>query len=545
MSSNRSYKKKLKNYIKTEFHQNGNLTRVHDAQIDNILKTGSKILDKYIKRNRILHIKHNEIKNKNETFTAGYKPILQYRDNQNYLENQFHDQLLPYKNKGYKIPDLTTKNNAIKYSPLILKTQPDIDKFYLQDLFNINKKKEIKQDLMFISKSLLPKNINTDEEDDEKEGIKAITFLEKCNEFINNRFNYIKKGKKYKSVSLNDWFQKDLFRNKSLNLKDDKEDSNIINNYETFILGPNEKQKKIPLKKEIRQLKKENSELKQRVENLTWLSLSDENSFNSKNNSSKIKIISSPKKNQRRNNVLIINNKKMQTKSNTFNENKVTSNDVKVIFTKKIIDNMKNYLLSSSATRRNKKLCKKILNRKLLLNVIPIKKKDIKLSKDKIDKISLSSKKKKSYKKLEENNGKEYLLTSLRSNKSKYRELCRNNININLKMNHEDFINKDKNKQNDIDIKNNENKTMTNFKINNLYEMSLDRNMYEKDFNSFRNKDPSSLFSLINISKKPFNKKEILSLYKWTYNKKIISKNDAFNKLDKELYNGLLKSDLV
>ena len=112
-------------------------------------------------------------------------------------------------------------------------------------------------------------------------------------------------------------------------------------------------------------------------------------------------------------------------------------------------------------------------------------------------------------------------------------------------MNHEDFINKDKNKQNDIDIKNNENKTMTNFKINNLYEMSLDRNMYEKDFNSFRNKDPSSLFSLINISKKPFNKKEILSLYKWTYNKKIISKNDAFNKLDKELYNGLLKSDLV
>ena len=60
----------------------------------------------------------------------------------------------------------------------------------------------------------------------------------------------------------------------------------------------------------------------------------------------------------------------------------------------------------------------------------------------------------------------------------------------------------------------------------------------------YRNKDPSNLFSLINISKEPFHKKEIFSLYRWTYNKKLISKNDAINNLDKQLYNGLLKCDL-
>ena len=195
MSNTYSYKKKLKRYIKTEFHKNDNITHNFDPEVKNILKTGFKSLDKYIKKNKKLHIKYSEMKNENETFTATYKPILQHRDNQIFLENKFREQLLLYKNKGYNIPNLTTKNNVIKYSPLILKTQQDIDKFYLQDLYNMNmnKKKETKSEYAHINRLLMSKNNNSDEEDDEKEGTKAKAFLDKCDELIKNKFYYAKK----------------------------------------------------------------------------------------------------------------------------------------------------------------------------------------------------------------------------------------------------------------------------------------------------------------------------------------------------------------
>ena len=276
------------------------------------------------------------------------------------------------------------------------------------------------------------------------------------------------------------------------------------------------------------------------------MTLGNENSSFSRKNVNKLKTHSSSKNNARRNNVLIINNKKTQAKSNIFNENRVTSGDVKVIFTKKDINNKKECLFTSSSLK-SRKFTQKIANENLF-NVSSIKKeKTVKFTNDEIGKTSLSNKNKYN-KKLEESRDKEFLLTPLSQSKIKNRVLNRKNTNfrnISLKMTIEDFTNKYKNAQNDADLKNNEIKHMTKLKINNLYEVSFDKAKYEKKFNIYRNKDPSNLFSLINISKEPFHKKEILSLYRWTYNKKLISKNNVINNLDKKLYDGLLKCDLA
>ena len=487
MSKTHSYKKKQKQFIKTEFRTIDRLTHTHDSQLDTVLRTGYKILDGYIKKNKLLNTRYNEIKNENETFTNFYKPILQYRDNQKFLENKFRDQLILYNSKGYDIPNLTTKNNVIKYSPLILKTQQDIDKFYLQDIYNKNKKPEIKNDYSPVDKVIMSNNNNSDGEDDEKEGIKAKVFLDKCDELIKNKFNFIKKLKKYKSISINNWFQKDLYRNQSLDSKNNKENNGDFNYYDTNIFSVSEKkkQKKLPLKKEIKLLKKENKELWEKIESLklTEISQDDENNSCSKDNSNKIKSYSSSKKNIKINKVLIINTKKTQPKSNIFNENRVKPNDVKVIFTKKNINNKKSCSLFSSNHKRN--VSEKIFDGNLFLNGNSIKnKKVVQFSNDEFGKTSLSNKRNSLRKKSEENRRQEYLLTSIGQNKIKNRVSNRRSTNfrnINLKMSLEDFTNK--NIQNYAGIKNHGIKNISKLKINNLYEISFDKTKYEKKFN--------------------------------------------------------------
>ena len=82
--------------------------------------------------------KNLEAINKIQTINNGTKNMIKDLHN-NIVKNRviknttneiFHDLILEYKNKGYKIPNLSLKNNLFKKNPLLIETKKDVEVYY-------------------------------------------------------------------------------------------------------------------------------------------------------------------------------------------------------------------------------------------------------------------------------------------------------------------------------------------------------------------------------------------------------------------------------
>ena len=258
--------KELNDYVKNEIQSHKNLFIGKDSKIRLILKNKNKLINKYTLRNKGLSSEYNELKTENKTVTDSYKVILNHRDNQEFLENKFRDTLVLYQKQGYRNPDFTTKSNVIKYSPLILENQEQINRFYYQDLYMINrllkKKWPYKKIYKYIKERGIKFNSNScdvenEDDDNEKEGINSRLFLNKCDKLVKETFKQKKRERNFKSFDIKNWFKQDLYSDPFLTQGENK--------YDDILIVDNKKTKSVALKKEISKLKSENRKIKKYI----------------------------------------------------------------------------------------------------------------------------------------------------------------------------------------------------------------------------------------------------------------------------------------
>ena len=258
--------KELNNYVKNEIQSHKNLVLGKDSKIRLILKNKNKLFNKYAIRNKGLSSEYKQLKSENKTVTDSYKIILNHRDNQEFLEHKFKDTLFLYQKQGYRNPDFTTKSNVIKYSPLILENQEQINRFYYQDLYMINrllkKKWTYNKIYKYIKERGIKFNSNScdvenEDDDNEKEGINSRLFLNKCDKLVKETFKQKKKERNFKSFDIKNWFKQDLYSDPFL--------TQGINKYDDILVVDNKKTKSVALKKEISKLKHENRKIKKYI----------------------------------------------------------------------------------------------------------------------------------------------------------------------------------------------------------------------------------------------------------------------------------------
>ena len=134
--SPKSHEKKISNHdIKGQINRMSNTIQSyskknnHNIDIVSQLKSENKMLIKQLNKN-IVNKKNTEL-------------------NQS-IEKIFKDLIPIYKNRGYKIPDLTLKHNLFNRNPLIIETRKDVNRFYenheitkgdfIVDVENVNEK---------------------------------------------------------------------------------------------------------------------------------------------------------------------------------------------------------------------------------------------------------------------------------------------------------------------------------------------------------------------------------------------------------------------
>ena len=262
--------KKLNNYIQNKIRESKNAYMGKGTNIKFILNDKKRLMNHFISRNKGLQNEYNELKTENQNFSNTYKNILEYRDNQEFLFNKFKDNLTQYQKMGYRIPNLTTNSNIIKYSPLLMEGQEHINKFYLQDLYSLNKKLKKIWPYNKIQKYLILNNItfnpNSEEEDDdnEKEGINSNFFLKKTDLLAKKAFKEKKEKRVFKSLDISNWFKQDLYADPFLTQGNNDKNDPLFDNY------TNEKRYK--LKKQIEGLINYNNKLKTNMSK--WNSIS-------------------------------------------------------------------------------------------------------------------------------------------------------------------------------------------------------------------------------------------------------------------------------
>ena len=518
---------KLNAYIKNEISSNKNLYMGKGINTKLILKNRKKFINNFMSRNKGLQTEYNEIKSENQKFSYVYKNILNYRDNQAFLEKKFKDNLVLYQKKGYRTPNLTTKSNIIKYSPLIMDGQEHINKFYLQDLYILNRylKKVWPYDKLekYINdKNIVFTNSSQDNDDEnEKEGINSKYFLNKCDLLVKNAFKEKKEKRIFKSLDISNWFKHDLYADPFLtqgnNIYDDHF-FDISNN--PYIIKRN---KALLLNKEIKSLKSGNTKLKDAISRI--------NSFDDfiKNNSiNKRHSVFMMKQNRHENNYSL--------PLNNINENDIHNNNFKFRNNKKKLTithktNIKTKIddfYKNIINNKKKEKEKKQKNKFLFLD----RKDSIKSLKTKLIKHNYKNANLKNY------------LNKIISNKEKEKNNTNDNNKNNSKSNTNNNINnnkKNKNKLNNINIKINGNKNITKAKSQQI----IKKLMKEKKFEPYSGRDPKYLFSLINDIKEPFNKKSILNIYNRTFNiSKLSNVNSKYSYLEKYLYQGMVSVDL-
>ena len=286
MKLNKPFKgdKKLIKYIENKIRENKNAYMGKGTNVNLILKNKKKFMNSFSSRNKLLQKEYNKIKSENQSFSNIYKNFIELKDNQAFIEGLFKDNLSLYEKKGFTIPNLTTKNNIMKNSPLFLNGEKDINKFYLQDLYSLNKKFKKIWSYDKIQKLISEKNVTFDDIDDliekenddnELEGINTKFFLKNYDLLVKQTLKEKKENRINKSLDINNWFKQDLFSDPFLT-----QGNNIYND---SLFDSNISEKSSILNKEIENLTKYNDKIKKRISQL------ENNSFDRIRKGTKIK----------------------------------------------------------------------------------------------------------------------------------------------------------------------------------------------------------------------------------------------------------------
>lgn len=506
--------KKLYNYIQNKISSNKNLYMGKGTNVKLILRNKKKVLNDFISKNKGLQTEYNDLKTENQNFYNTYKNILMHRDNQSYLEKEFRDNFVLYQKKGYKIPNLTTNSNIIKYSPLLMEGQDHINKYFLQDLYLLNKRLKKIYSYELLKKYIIKNNIkfdsnsNSEEEDDdnEKEGINSIFFLKKCDLLVNKAFKD-KKGKRVsKSLDINNWFKQDLFANPFLTqgnkmYEECMFDNDINNNIKNDLLN-----------KEIEKLSTYNNELKKNLSKINVFNTNKNNGVNKRHSVLELKLYD-------------IDNKYYNiNKMNDVSKRRSVLNNYKYTLP---IYNLKTNLTNYNLSKRNN-------DKKLTL---PHKSQKIKKFEEFYHNI-ISKNKNKDKIKINFNNflseEKKPIKSIIKEKKSTKKA---NSIFTKTKTD-KNNLKKNNHKKNTINEKSNYLKFIENIK-------NKDIGLYEKRFKIYSGKEPKYLFSLINDGKDIFNKANIINIFNKKYKlSKINDMNLRYLFLENYLRQGLFERDL-
>jgi hypothetical protein len=110
------------------------LKKVKKDDISNQISSLSYLLSEYTKTSKKNLKLINELKTENDFLLSGLNNNLQKSALFNKKTDEvFHDLIVQYSNKGYKIPNLDRSHNLFKRSPLLIENKDDVDVFYQDD----------------------------------------------------------------------------------------------------------------------------------------------------------------------------------------------------------------------------------------------------------------------------------------------------------------------------------------------------------------------------------------------------------------------------
>ena len=120
----RGRKKTYENYLK----------KVKKDDISNQISSLSYLLSEYTKKSKKNLKLINELKTENDYLLSGLDNNLQKSELFNKKTDEvFHDLIVQYSNKGYKIPNLDRSHNLFKRTPLLIENKEDVDVYYQDD----------------------------------------------------------------------------------------------------------------------------------------------------------------------------------------------------------------------------------------------------------------------------------------------------------------------------------------------------------------------------------------------------------------------------
>ena len=184
-------------------------------------------------------LEYKNIHEENEEFHKSYTFYKELTKNKYNLLLTFEDLILEYKQRGFKIPDFSTKHNLFSQSPLLLSSFNKIKMYYKYNKFNeeklenynaLEKLKEIENS----NKKNKNKNKNNNNNENDikiklNEGEKTFKYLEKLDDYlIEQNFSQMMKNKNKKKNDNNDNNYNINNSNKNLNKRRSSIDKNMI-----------------------------------------------------------------------------------------------------------------------------------------------------------------------------------------------------------------------------------------------------------------------------------------------------------------------------
>ena len=279
-----------------------------------------------------------KLKNENDIFQKSYK--MYSKKNKFYYDVIFEDLFIKYKQRGYKIPNLSTKHNLFSASPLLLQNKK-INDFYEYDKYKEKSKKK--------KKNKKP-----------GEGEKSLKYLKKIDHYLFEH-NLLSKNKNNNNLSDFNKLMKSIEKEKrnSVILK-----LNKINNlhYKSKTIeddnNSNSKREKINYSEEIPKIQEEIQNIKKTIKRLNSINFNNKirifaHSINNKNtqmlNNSKYKTIRNNEFFNRPKNLKKTIKKRSQFKSyslknnnNEINENNLSSESLLINSLENNLDNENN-----------------------------------------------------------------------------------------------------------------------------------------------------------------------------------------------------------
>ena len=138
------YFKKANTFIfsKKDFHQ-----KHHSFSLKKLRLETENQVEEFTKKSKVIMTEYEDLKNDSENFLQGYKLV----ENKGYEEEIFKDQkkIIPfvklisiYKNKGYKVPNISLKNNLFKPN-ILYENINQIKKHLMHSKIGYREKKEV------------------------------------------------------------------------------------------------------------------------------------------------------------------------------------------------------------------------------------------------------------------------------------------------------------------------------------------------------------------------------------------------------------------